>query len=444
MTVRLYEWDKNETGWAWIEITDNKVVNLLLRSLNNLIKINEDDEAYVDLQLDDWIESTDTLPVGVLTWRVLQADWWLATGTLLVAKTTSGDEIRFLFADDGKLYTDNWTGTFKQIYLKPEVDALFTQLRGELATVAFTWNYNDLLNKPTLWTASALDAGINPWEVPVIWQDGRLDPTIVPATWVMNTYTVTNKSDLTTLTTATKWDIGIVTSENKTYILSNDPYSTLSNWTELLFPTGSVSSVNWFTWAVVLTTGYITESNDNLFCSTVEKATWNNKLWANNVSTVALTGNYNDLNNKPVIDSTLNTTSTNAIQNSTVATAINTINTNITTIQWDITSIGNNKQDTLVSGSNIKTINNQSILGSGNLDLIWVEEIQFVTQAEYDALPASKLTDWKSYFIYSWHWTAIVSDEPFWSSWNWITTQAPSKNAIYDVLGDVETLLANL
>jgi hypothetical protein len=25
----------------------------------------------------------------------------------------------------------------------------------------------------------------------------------------------------------------------------------------------------------------------------------------------------------------------------------------------------------------------------------------FVTQAEYDALPSSKLTDWKTYFIYS-------------------------------------------
>jgi hypothetical protein len=31
-------------------------VNLKLRDENNLIKINEDDEAYVDLQLDDGIE----------------------------------------------------------------------------------------------------------------------------------------------------------------------------------------------------------------------------------------------------------------------------------------------------------------------------------------------------------------------------------------------------
>lgn len=427
MTVRLYEWDKTETGWAWIEITDNKVVNLLLRNLNNLIKINADNEAYVDLQLADWIEDDANMPVWVNVGRVLQADWWLANWTLLVAKTTSGDEIRFLFADDGKLYTDNWTWTFKQIYLKPEVDALFQQLRSELSTVAFSGDYADLLNKPTLWTASALDAGTDPWEVPIIWQDGRLDPTIVPATWVMNTYTVTNKSDLTTLTTATKWDIGIVTSENKTYILSNDPYSTLSNWAELLFPTWSVSSVNWFTWAVNLTTGYIQESNDKLFVSPTEKATWNNKLWANNVSTVALTGNYGDLNNKPVIDSTLNTTSTNAIQNWAVATAINTINTNISNIQ---TSLGWGIDNTSYWPSW-----NGDTTHAPTKDAVYDEMNTIntnITNMQTDITNLQTTTGW------------LVSDSAFSSAWDGDTTHAPSKNAIYDVLGDVETLLANL
>ena len=37
-----------------------------------------------------------------------------------------------------------------------------------------------------------------------------------------------------------------------------------------------------------------------------------------------------------------------------------------------------------------------------------------------------------------------ISDTAFSSSWDGDTTTAPSKNAIYDVLGDVETLLANL
>jgi len=330
MGVSLYEWDKNERGWAWIEITANKVVNLLLRDENNLIKIDNNQAAYVDLQLQDGVSTQDTLPVGVTTGRVLAADGWVATWTMLCFKTTSWDYVTWIYWDDGKLYIDNWTWTFKQIYLKSEVDALFTQLRSELSTVAFSGDYDDLLNKPTLWTAAALDIGSNPWNIPVIKGDGRLDPNIVPSTWVMTTYTVTNKSDLTSISNAKKWDIGIVTSENKTYILSNDPYSTLSNWTELLFPTGSVSSVNWFTWAVNLTTWYISESGNKLYVSSTEKATWNNKLGTNNVATVAITWNYNDLINKP--------TTTGEV---------------------------------------------------------------YLTQAQYDALPSSKETDWNSYFIYS-------------------------------------------
>lgn len=115
MTVRLYEWDKTEVGWAWIEITDNKVVNLKLRDENNLIKINEDDEAYVDLQLDDGIEPDDDLPVGVETWRVLVADGRPVNGTLILAKTTSWDEIQLLYWDDWKIYADNGTWTFKTL-----------------------------------------------------------------------------------------------------------------------------------------------------------------------------------------------------------------------------------------------------------------------------------------------------------------------------------------
>ena len=115
MGVRLYEWDKTETGWAWIEITDNKVVNLKLRDENNLIKINEDDEAYVDLQLDDGIEPWDDLPVGVETGRVLVADGRPVNGTLILAKTTSWDEIQLLYGDDWKIYADNGTWTFKTL-----------------------------------------------------------------------------------------------------------------------------------------------------------------------------------------------------------------------------------------------------------------------------------------------------------------------------------------
>lgn len=125
MTVRLYEWDKTETGWAWIEITDNKVVNLKLRDENNLIQINEDNEVYTDLQLLDGITPSDDLPVGVETGRVLVADGRPVTWTLVLAKTTSWDEIKILYWDDGEIMVDNGTGTWKNIttaYFKTQAE----------------------------------------------------------------------------------------------------------------------------------------------------------------------------------------------------------------------------------------------------------------------------------------------------------------------------------
>jgi len=394
--ILVNPWNEALTAWSGINsdsLKNDRVIELSLREEDNLIIINDDDEAYVDLQLTDGITPSDDLPVGVETGRVLQADWWIATWTLILAKTTSWDEVKFLYADDWKLYADNGTGTFKQIYFKPEIDALFQAL----ATVAHTWDYNDLINKPTLWTASALDVGTNPWEIPVIWQNWKIDGSIVPSVWAMNVYTVTTLGDLTTLSQARQWDIGVVTNDNKTYILSADPYSTLSNWVELRFPTWAVSSVNWQTWAVTLTTFDINEAWDSLYCTSAEKSAWNNKLDANDVSAVALSGSFADLTWKPVVDSTLSTSSTNAIQNWAVATAVNTINNTISWIQWDITNIE----------WDITTI-----------------------QGDITALQTTT--------------SGLVSDSAFSSAWDWDTTHAPSKNAIYDVLGDVETLLANL
>lgn len=81
----------------------------------------------------------------------------------------------------------------------------------------------------------------------------------------------------------------------------------------------------------------------------------NNKLSAEYVSglaTVATSGSYNDLTNKPTIP----TTTGELINDASFATE---------------SYVGNavsGKQDTLVSGTNIKTINNTSILGVGNID----------------------------------------------------------------------------
>lgn len=134
MVVRNIEGKALRTWWTAITVDqETRVISLNLREENNLIIYDAwDDEIYVDLQLPDWIEPTDAFPVGITTGRVLVADGWDIQGTLICAKTTSWDNIKLLYGDNWQLFIDNWSWTFKQIYLKSEVDALLLWLRESL------------------------------------------------------------------------------------------------------------------------------------------------------------------------------------------------------------------------------------------------------------------------------------------------------------------------
>lgn len=362
----------------------NRVIEILLRNEDNLIKLTAEKELYTDLQLDDNLLPTDDLPVGVCTGRVLQANGWIQTWTMLAFKTTSWDYVEWIFWDDGKLYIDNGTGTFKQIYLKPEVDALFTQLRSEISAVWYSGDFADLLNQPNRWTSITYNVGNNAGQIPVIQQNWRLDPSIVPNV-TSHTFTVNDISDLTTLSQANQWDMAIVINASSTYILSAEPYSTLANWTLLPTPTSDVTSVNGQRWDVNLTTNDVPEANNKLYTSALEKGTRNAKLAQSDVATVALTWAYNDLNGKPTVDAQLDTNSTNAVQNKAVATAVNTINNTIEDIQDDVWDI---QWDISALQAEVSDIEAN------------INENEYVTQAQYDALPATKTSDWKSYFIY--------------------------------------------
>lgn len=124
------------------------------------------------------------------------------------------------------------------------------------------------------------------------------------------------------------------------------------------------------------------------------------------LATVATSGSYNDLSNKPTIppaitiDSALSNTSTNPVQNKVINTALNgkvpttrkvngkalssdvtlmsadilvagdrTIDDAFSTVNTNINNLSTSKQATLVSGTNIKTINSTSLLGSGNITI---------------------------------------------------------------------------
>lgn len=84
----------------------------------------------------------------------------------------------------------------------------------------------------------------------------------------------------------------------------------------------------------------------------------------NDLSEVAFTGSYNSLGDTPIIpDSTSQLTNDSGFIDNTVN---NLTNYMLTT---DINTALGNKQDTLISGTNIKTINNNSLLGSGDITI---------------------------------------------------------------------------
>lgn len=146
--AKIVEWQLPYTWGTWIDINTNKVISILLREENNLIEVNSDNELYTDLQLAVNITPNSDFPVWVTVGKVLAQDWWSQNGLILNWRTTSWDYARWLYWADGKIYFDWWNGTRKQVYYSQEVNALFTALRNELATVAFTWDYNDLINRP--------------------------------------------------------------------------------------------------------------------------------------------------------------------------------------------------------------------------------------------------------------------------------------------------------
>lgn len=103
-----------------------------------------------------------------------------------------------------------------------------------------------------LWTAATKNTWTSSWNVPVLDSNWKLATSTIPWVALTDTFTVSTSSDLTSLSSAEQWDIAIVTSENKTYVLSQAPYSTAANWKEILAPTGWVTSVNGQTWAVTI------------------------------------------------------------------------------------------------------------------------------------------------------------------------------------------------
>lgn len=125
-------------------------------------------------------------------------------------------------------------------------------------------SYNSLTDKPTLGTAASKNIGTSSGQIPSIGSDGKLDPSIMPAIAITDTFVVNSESAMLALSVQVG-DICVRTDFKKSFILKQTPATTLANWQELLTPTDAVISVNGMTGTVTLNKSHVGLSNvDNV------------------------------------------------------------------------------------------------------------------------------------------------------------------------------------
>lgn len=151
--------------------------------------------------------------------------------------------------------------------------------------------------------------------------DGKIISSQLPALVVSDTYFAVSDSAMTALTNATTGDICIRTDLSKTYILRGTNYSVLSDWTELLSPTGGTTSVFGRTGTVIANSNdydasQILETSTRVFQTStqrtnndatssiqtqlnnkVDKVTGSRLITSNEATTIANTSGTNSGNN---------------------------------------------------------------------------------------------------------------------------------------------------
>ena len=305
MATRLKDWEVPYTWWVGIEITNNHVINVLLRELNNLIHVNEDRELYVDLQLDDWIEPEDDFPVGVTTGKILQEDWWTQSGIILNWKTTSWDYVRFIYANDWKLYYDpgtwqwieiwTWWGGEVQINVatastlwiiklgsdtqQTEAQVTATSISGRTYPVQLNSSNQAVVNIP--WTDTTYTAGTNI----TIDNNNEISATI-PSVLVYK-WNVTALTDL-----PASWTVG------DTYFVEWEDAMYSWDWTQWNYVGGTTIDVTNLFNKTIDDSDDIVQGSTHLFVTQAEKDRWN---WKQDALTE---GNWIDITNN-VISNTL-------------------------------------------------------------------------------------------------------------------------------------------
>lgn len=161
---------------------------------------------------------------------------------------------------DGKVDKIPGKGLSTEDYTTDEKEKLAGIAAGAEVNVNADWNATEgdaqILNKPSLGTASSRDVGTAAGQIPVLDSSGKVPNSVLPSLAISEFVgTVTTKAQLVTLSAAQQGDWAQVTNDpdinnNGVYML-NGAYSTLANWIQIVGP-GAVISVNGKTGVVTL------------------------------------------------------------------------------------------------------------------------------------------------------------------------------------------------
>ena len=114
-----------------------------------------------------------------------------------------------------------------------------------------------------------IDAGVANG-VATLDSSGKVPQSQIPAVAITNTFVVASQVAMLALT-AEEGDVAVRTDQNKTYILTATPSSTLANWQELLTPTDTVTSVDGRIGTVTLTDLYAGLASANTFTTSPQQ-----------------------------------------------------------------------------------------------------------------------------------------------------------------------------
>lgn len=163
----------------------------------------------------------------------------------------------------------------------------------------------------------------------------------------------------------------------------------------------------WWSWYTKAETDALLNAKQDTLESwtNIKTINWNSILWPWNI---VIQGGWT-----VTVDDALSNTSENPVQNKVINTALQ------------------NKQDTLVSGTNIKTVNNQSLLGGGDITIQggWWYQVFALTGSYWSEASQLNDTDYQTYlqaveYLNNW-WLALLSwmwdwyFYPYYNSWNY-------------------------